>query len=47
MVMLDENVYQITAEGRVVAIGDEVLTPFACVTFYKPLSHDEISSEMN
>jgi acetolactate decarboxylase len=47
MVMLDGNVYQITAEGKVVAIGDDVLTPFACVTFYKPLSHDEISSEMN
>ena len=47
MVMLDGNVYQITAEGKVVAISDDVLTPFACVTFYKPLSHDEITSEMN
>mgnify|MGYP002266951648 CR=1 FL=1 len=45
--MLDGNVYQITAEGKVVVIGDDVLTPFACVTFYKPLSHDEITSEMN
>jgi acetolactate decarboxylase len=47
MVMLDGNVYQITSEGRVVAIGDDALTPFACVTFYRPLSHDEITSEMN
>jgi len=31
MVMLDGNVYQITAEGKVVAIGDDALTPFACV----------------
>lgn len=36
MVMLDGQVYQITADGRVHAVGDEVHTPFAVVTFFEP-----------
>jgi acetolactate decarboxylase len=47
MVMLDGHVYQITSEGRVTVIDDNALTPFACVTFYEPLSHDEIDGEMD
>ncbi len=48
MLMLDGNVYQMTADGgRVTVIDDTDLTvPFACVTFYKPLSHDESDQEM-
>ena len=47
MVMLDGQVYQISSEGRVTVVDDSALTPFACVTFYEPLSHDEIDHEMN
>ncbi len=47
MVMLDGVVYQINSEGRVSVIGDEALTPFACVTFYRPVSHDSIDCDMN
>jgi acetolactate decarboxylase len=47
MVMLDGHIYQIASDGRVAVIDDSALTPFACVTFYKPLSHDEIEGEMS
>jgi acetolactate decarboxylase len=47
MVMLDGVIYQINSEGRVSVIGDEALTPFACVTFYMPVSHDSIDCELN
>jgi len=47
MVMLDGQVYQISSDGRVTVVDDSALTPFACVTFYEPLSHDEIDHEMN
>jgi acetolactate decarboxylase len=47
MVLLDGIVYQITADGRVATIEDEqTLTPFACVTFYRPISHDELNEEL-
>ncbi len=47
MVMLDGRIYQITSDGEVTQVDDdEALTPFACVTFYKPLSHDETSQEL-
>jgi len=47
MVMLDGIVYQIKGDGSVAVIGDDGLTPFACVTFYRPLSHDRIDAAMN
>ncbi len=47
MVMLDGHIYQIASDGRVTVIDDSALTPFACVTFYEPLSHDEIDGEMS
>lgn len=47
MVMLDGNIYQITSDGRAALVDDTALTPFACVTFYNPLSHDEIDREMS
>ena len=47
MVLLDGTVYQITADGQVAVIEDEqTLTPFACVTFYRPISHDELDQEL-
>jgi acetolactate decarboxylase len=46
MVMLDGVVYQFTFDGRVNVIPGDALTPFACVTFYKPITHDRIMEEM-
>lgn len=46
MIMLDGQIYQITADGRVSRVAEQALTPFACVTFYNPLSHDELETEM-
>ncbi len=36
MIMLDGQIFQIRADGRVTEVGDEALTPFACVTFFEP-----------
>ncbi|MFH1079565.1 MAG: acetolactate decarboxylase [Pseudomonadota bacterium] len=47
MVMLEGRIYQITADGRVHQVDEQALTPFACVTFYHPLSHDELSAEQS
>lgn len=46
MVMLNGEVYQITSDGRVTLVDDDALSPFACVTFYNPLSYDETDHEM-
>jgi acetolactate decarboxylase len=45
MLILDGHCYQIRADGRVIEVGKEVLTPFASVTFYTPGSHYEINEE--
>jgi len=42
MVMLDGRVYQIAADCRVHEVVGPAATPFACVTFYSPLSHDDL-----
>ncbi len=46
MIMLDGTIYQITGDGHVHEVDEKALTPFACVIFYRPLTHDEISREM-
>jgi acetolactate decarboxylase len=46
MVMLDGKIYQISSDGLVRQVAEQALTPFACVTFYKPLSHDELAGEL-
>jgi acetolactate decarboxylase len=46
MVLLDGQVYQITGDGRVSGVSDDVATPFACVTFYQMHSTEEITHEM-
>jgi acetolactate decarboxylase len=46
MVMLEGQVYQITGDGRVHTVDEQALTPFACVTFYRPLSHDALDVEL-
>ena len=48
MVMLDGRVYQITGDGRVHEVKEEdAATPFACVTFYAPASHDDLDEELD
>ena len=47
MVMLDGTVYQIASDGRVRKIEDEAKTPFSCVTFYRPFSHDELDGHLS
>ncbi len=46
MVMLDGQIFQINSDGRVNQVPQEALTPFSCVTFYNPLSHDSIDKAM-
>jgi acetolactate decarboxylase len=46
MVMLEGRIYQITADGKVSQVDEKAHTPFACVTFYQPISHDELHSEL-
>lgn len=47
MVMLDGRVYQMTADGCVQEVGDDALTPFACVTFFRPEEPAELDGEMS
>ncbi len=46
MVMLDGEIYQITGTGQVHPVADQARTPFACVTFYRPLSQDRLETDM-
>ncbi len=46
MVMLDGQIYQISATGEVHRVDESACTPFACVTFYRPLSQDRLAAEM-
>lgn len=39
MIMLDDQIFQIRADGRVQRVDDDALTPFACVTFFRPQKH--------
>lgn len=45
MILLDGVVYRVTGKGEVRVISEDVLTPFACVTFYEALSRDELDGE--
>ncbi len=47
MVVLDGRVYQITGDGQVHEVGEAAATPFACVTFYSPASHDDLDEELD
>jgi acetolactate decarboxylase len=46
MIMLDGRVYQIAGDGRVHEVLEQAATPFACVTFYAPVSHDDLDEEL-
>jgi len=47
MVMLDGEIYQITGSGVVHHITQPACTPFACVAFYHPLSHDRLEQDLS
>ncbi|MEJ2560500.1 MAG: acetolactate decarboxylase [Anaerolineae bacterium] len=47
MVMIEGQIYQITADGHVNQVEEQALTPFSCVIFYQPASHEEIEGEMS
>ncbi len=47
MILLDGIVYQVNSAGRVAVIKDDCLTPFACVTFYRPISHEDVVQAMD
>lgn len=44
MVLLGGVAYQVTGKGQVNRPGDEVQTPFACVTFFREMTYDEPKS---
>lgn len=43
MVMLNGEIYQIDSHGRVTRVEPDARTPFAAVTFYNPLTHDQLA----
>ena len=45
LVILDGRAYQLTAGGHVNQVGDDATTPFACVTYFEPISHDDLPGE--
>lgn len=47
MIMLDGDIYQITADGRTQQVDDTALTPFSAVTFYQPAAEYELSEPMD
>lgn len=47
MVLLDGQVFQIDSGGTVHHIGHDALTPFACVTFFRPVTEDRIAESLD
>jgi acetolactate decarboxylase len=46
MVMVDGEIYQITSDGVAAKVESSTCTPFACVTFYRPVSSDRLDREV-
>jgi acetolactate decarboxylase len=44
MVMIDGLTYQVDGNGEVKSVSDDVRSPFAIATFFRELSHDDLSS---
>ena len=42
MVVLDGAVYQVKADGNVYSVPDTTCSPFACVTFFNPITYDDV-----
>ena len=47
MIMIDGRVFQLKSDGNAYEVEDDVLTPFACVTFFRPYSFENIVEEMS
>jgi len=47
MVMLDGIIYQIDSAGQVHEIRSTAKTPFACVTFFTPMTQENVEDEMD
>jgi len=46
MVLLDGNLYRAASDGTITMVSPDILTPFACVTFFKPLSYEDSHDKM-
>jgi len=46
MVLLDGQTYRVAADGNVSLVSAQTLTPFACVTFYRSMSHENSRGEL-
>lgn len=45
MIMLDGRIWQIRGDGRVQRVGDDALTPFACVCFFQADKHAKLAGD--
>lgn len=46
MVMMDGEIYRVAGNGVVETMGPDVRTPFACVTFFRSMSHEDSHGAM-
>jgi acetolactate decarboxylase len=46
MVLLDGQIYRAASDGTVSPVDAQTLTPFACVTFYRPMSYEDSRGEL-
>lgn len=46
-VMLDGHSFQLLSDGQVREVNLEAKTPFACVTDFEPISHDDLERELD
>lgn len=46
MVLLDGQIYRVASDGNVGVVCAQTLTPFACVTFFRPMSHEILEGEL-
>lgn len=46
-VMLDGHSFQLLSDGQVKEVNLEAMTPFACVTDFEPISHDDLELELD
>ncbi|MDA8305902.1 MAG: acetolactate decarboxylase [Deltaproteobacteria bacterium] len=47
MMLLDNVAYQLRTDGLTSVVAENVQTPFACASFFNPLSVEEVQSEMD
>ncbi len=47
MMLLDGQIFQAASDGSVNLVDDAVQTPFACVTFFHPMSEEESHQELS